>query len=662
MNSDQFEENLDLGEEVHLAKSLLLSRVYSVKIGGFGVSDGILAYYCSIPVQFLQSDISTFEQLTEDKSWPVSQLIQREIDRNRVREISKSYILKNDLHVKYFPPLTVAILPRDSDGAIAKEYAYSTEADQNARMQIYRGSDLANLPKAESHFLNSANSSVLKGLYLLNVSVPFDYNVLCWEKDKYYFVVIDGQHRFEALLDSMQRESLVGNFLQDVVFLDLSRVVHKTGESPVRAVRKVFLDINREAQRVTPVRQILMDDKDLAALLVQAIVNDDVINGKESNRYLKPQLIDWHGDGMKHSLPHLTGILLLHQLVSDSFLKKNLNSLDDLHNSKLVRDWVQMMNWKFDIDRIIDTNTAYIEVRKLADCLQDYEKKLSSKDLGDDSSQEVALFSFDYKVLDIARMQFEAIFLEAFLHIFENFSPYSVLREFVSQNGGFKENHPLSRALVMSPEKLRNKKYEKYSDMLVGLKSASMEKMKDVQFVFSVVFQRAIFELFIKRLEQDFVVGYNSEKALEVAKKVVNDLNKVFFVLESSGTCLFRDEKNVGIPKKFTKGFGSHGAVTSSFWEGLILYESRVVYNHQGIKSLSRLLEYMIEVVSLPEDGDPDTLKFDITGVVYRLQRYLTKNYIWEDDLDAKHVAQDAATGRQRYLNSLLQAPLKKQK
>ncbi len=658
-DGSEFDELLALENEIGSKESLILSRRYAVKVGGFGEENGIVAYYCTIPVQFLQSDISTFEHLTEDKSWPVSQIIQREIDRTRISEIAKSYILKKDIHVKYFPPLTIAILPRDASGAIGKTFSYSNSITDFVRSEIFRGSSFSNSDKAESLFLKAENKSCIDGLYLLRISEAFDYNVLCWQKDKYYFVVIDGQHRFEALIQSMERDPLVGNYLQDVIFLDLSRVIQGTNDVAVRAVRKVFLDINREAQRVNPVRQILMDDKDLASLCVQSIVNDDSEDGN-SGSFLAPQLIDWHGDGMKHSLPHLTGVLVLHQLIGDSFLKKNLNSLDDLHNPKLVRDWVQVMNSKFDVDRLIDSEPNYFEVKKLTECLAEYEKRIGFRENGEDSGHEVAMFSFDYKVLDIAKAQFDAIYLKAFLLVFHRFGPYSDLIEFIKEKKGFVNKHVCNRALIMSPEKLELKKNLKYKEFLIELKGAATQNMREYGFIFSVVFQRSIFEYFIKRLDQDITQGYSNAKAVKLAERVVAEINQVMDVLKNCGTNIFRDEKNVPIPKTFSKSFKNLGAVTTSFWEGLILFEGRTVYNLQGIKSLAKLLEYMIDAISMPDAKDIDSMKFDIPGLLPRIERVLRKNFNFEDDADIKVLAKHAARGRQLFLNSLIINGMKK--
>jgi hypothetical protein len=92
----------------------LLSNVYKVIKGGFDI-DGVETYLGSANVSMLKDDIEVFEKLTEDKSWPVSTIIQREVDERRVNEIANDFILRDSRNVKYFPPIVVALIPRNGD-------------------------------------------------------------------------------------------------------------------------------------------------------------------------------------------------------------------------------------------------------------------------------------------------------------------------------------------------------------------------------------------------------------------------------------------------------------------------------------------------------------------------------------------------------------------
>jgi len=335
MSENIFDQAESLGKS---PIEIVLSNQYEVNVGGFADSIyGIKTYYCSLKVSELKEDITTFKKLTQDNIWPVSQIIQREIDWKRVSEISKIYIRRKSRDIKYFPPLTIAILPKAENDRIGKEYSYDDEINELERTIIFQKSHFSNDEKAKEYFLKAKDLSPLKDFYVLNLSEVFNYNILCWDKTKYYAVVIDGQHRYEALMESAEKENGIFNYIQDIVFIDLSITLNHLKEmggrniTPTEAVRTVFVDINSTAQMVTPVRKILMDDKDLAAILVQSLVNDENDDNKREGLFIQPQLIDWHVEAFKHELPHITSILALYQIISDNILKKkNLSSLDDL--------------------------------------------------------------------------------------------------------------------------------------------------------------------------------------------------------------------------------------------------------------------------------------------------------------------------------------------
>ena len=117
-NFDELDELADIEKQGASSNEFVLSNVYNIKIGGFGVPVSIKTYLCTVKVEDLASDIAFYETLTKDKSWPVSQIIQREVDRIRVSNIAKTYIQSEGRSIRYFPPLIVALLPKGKDGKI----------------------------------------------------------------------------------------------------------------------------------------------------------------------------------------------------------------------------------------------------------------------------------------------------------------------------------------------------------------------------------------------------------------------------------------------------------------------------------------------------------------------------------------------------------------
>ena len=338
--------------------SLDLSNVYNIKLGGFGNDDNIRTYIASAKVKNLKDDLDLYETLTKDKSWPISQIVQREVDRVRVSNISKSYILSQGRPIKYFPPIIVAILPKDEHGMISLNMNFGeSEGLDNIKEMIFARSKYNSNESIKPYVTRADNLSLIKGLFVLEVSKVFETYLFSWDKSKYYAVVIDGQHRLEALYKSAIDDISIENHFQDLIFIDFSKLLKTANQlSPVDVVRRIFVDINTNAQRVGFVRQVLMDDKDLSALCVQTLV-DSVKkdgSGKDQDSFIRSQVVDWYGDKLKHTLPHLTGVLSLYQIIDDHLVQNSISSINDLRSPSKVSKWVTRLNDVFFVDSTIE--------------------------------------------------------------------------------------------------------------------------------------------------------------------------------------------------------------------------------------------------------------------------------------------------------------------
>ena len=64
-----------------------ISNVYEVYQGGFGNDPNTIpTYICSSTIKQLTEDLITFERLLKVKKWPVSKILQREVNKKRVEE------------------------------------------------------------------------------------------------------------------------------------------------------------------------------------------------------------------------------------------------------------------------------------------------------------------------------------------------------------------------------------------------------------------------------------------------------------------------------------------------------------------------------------------------------------------------------------------------
>ena len=85
----ELEEFFEMESKGTNPNDLNLSNIYSVRQGGFGIEDGLRTYLSTLTVVELQQDITFYDTLSKDKGWPVSHIIQREVDDERVNSIVK---------------------------------------------------------------------------------------------------------------------------------------------------------------------------------------------------------------------------------------------------------------------------------------------------------------------------------------------------------------------------------------------------------------------------------------------------------------------------------------------------------------------------------------------------------------------------------------------
>jgi hypothetical protein len=617
-------------------QTVKLSNLYNVIVGGFELDSGIRTYLCSVKVDELDQDISFYEELTKDKSWPVSQIIQREVDDLRVSNISKSYILGEGRPVKYFPPIIIAILPKEEDGQIKLHFKKSNSVDADIRNLIFEKSIFRDNVKLKDYFLNCDNLTKTENLFLLNVSKVFDLNILCWNKSDYYAIVIDGQHRLDALLKSKEEDPKIGDFRQDVAFLDFSEyVINNEGKdsslSPVEVVRRVFIDINTNAKKVGIVRQILMDDKDLASLMVQSIVESVNPDGTDkcNVKYIKPELVDWYGKSLKHQIPHVTGILSLYQIFNDYLVQNSLNSIDDHRSKSKVRKWVKSMNDRFFIDSLIDDKK--LDVTKLE---KDERKYLESIKLNDelnedygDEFKESELFTYDYRVLDIANERFNDVYAESFVKVFNEFLPYKNIYKIIEQQQGFVKGNVLNTALIASPNKFKNSSTlrSELSNIRALIKSEIDEKLF---LSFTVLFQKVLFLNLIQRFDMVNSLEMRNEDSLEITTTYLNEINSLITHCLQKDVSLFGFKDSLNIIIDESDDLSELGTIATSFWDGIIYENGNIIYNTQGIRTLSAFFDLILDVMKNKDDKNYQPVSVSkIPYVESRIKRIIYKQY-----------------------------------
>lgn len=651
---DDFKEIEKSGK---LRDDLTLSNIYNVKIGGFGNPEIVRTFLASLTVDELEQDISVYETLSKDKNWPVSQIIQREVDKIRVSNISKDYVLRKERLVKYFPPIIVAILPRNLDDTFSLKLDFDKKEPAQIKEYIFEKSNYRKNDKLKPYFTEANDISLIQGLYLLQVSQVFDFTILCWDRAKYYAVVIDGQHRMDSLIESKKAYPAVKNYYQDVVFVEFSNLIRKENETvtPVEVVRRVFVDINTNAKKVGVVCQILMDDKELSYLIVQSLVDSVNTDGsaKPPERHLKSQLVDWYGESLKHNLPHLTGILSLQQIINDYLLDGSLSSIDDLRRPTKVKKWVHTLNSFFFVDEIIaKENSEYANVTRLVTSLKEYDRLCSLDEevyAEDGEFRETTLFVYDYRTLEIAQKVFEELYASSIIDFFNEFEPYKKAYEVVNEAKGFEHGSTIYTALLSSRKKISANKVLK--EALAELKGEMEDKLYGQYYhLYTVLGQKTLFNIMFKRIFDKFTTDFKEGDIRGITSVFLAEINSLVNFIPSNTGPIF-GKKEEFVVTELERNLQDLGPIASQFWEGIIYENNRIIYNSQGIKSFSSAIEYMINLLKAIERGEKFP-EFKISFMDVRIKRILKKSSNYSDE-DLSSYAKQIIKKKEEFLISL---------
>lgn len=652
-------EDLDALEKGGAMESgINISNVYSVRLGGFGIDTSIKTYLTTLKVSELQADVSLYETLSNDKDWPVSQIIQREVDKTRINEITKKYLLGKGRDVKYFPPIIVALLPREVDGSFSKAYNFQSDQSSESKEIILDKSKFRNNDKFRTLLKSKSNDSNIEGLYFFNTSPLLDHNVMCWDKDKMYAVVIDGQHRLDSLISGQNTDPLFNSALQDVIFLDVSTLIEsKLSLTPVQVLRTIFIDINTNAKSVTLVRKILMDDKDLASLCVQSIVESVNKDGssKDTSEYLPSVLLDWYGESLKHELPHITGLLTLHQIISDELVPRRLNSIEDHRDLSKVKDFVAVLNDRFFVDYSIKKETDYNEITTLTDSFDNYLKEkditreIFAQEVGDDSLDSI-LFTYDYRVLEVAQRNFEKFYLKSIIQIFEKTKPYERVINFLRSESAFEVNSNLYKALVSKTKKILSTPNLKAS--YIEAKRSLNSTYNNKYFLFySVVGQKGVFRAFFEKLYSIFKLGSNEHTVFTTQIEYVKGLNSALDILDNHEFFLFgKSETFIEVSEELEE----YGTVADSFWEGILFEDRRIIYNSQGVRAFADVIKFItVAFEKLKKGEDLDAMvDFPFRFSSIRTKRLLTKRFGERSELEWDRITDLILSNKKLFLST----------
>lgn len=193
----------------------------------------------NIPVsQLLKNrDILLVDDLKGDARWGMNKIIQRNISSKRVEEIKSEYLEASNRAIKFFPAITVVLLPKSNGEPIQ----YFTHSD----------SDFDNIEGI------NVNKSYESEEYLPDFPV-----MLKWDKDNISALVIDGQHRVSAIRNFYEgkNESSYNGISIPVTFVIFK---NESKIDLIQATRALFIDVNNTPRLVSEEKLIFIDDRNI---------------------------------------------------------------------------------------------------------------------------------------------------------------------------------------------------------------------------------------------------------------------------------------------------------------------------------------------------------------------------------------------------------------
>lgn len=238
--------------------------------------------------------LSTASSAFEFSKIRFEDLIQRDVDYERVDEkIIKEYLEKGAGRVLFFPPIIVSVVSLENDQVKDAYDIIEKKFDSdNDNLSIVFDKDkfCIELPTTEVDLGYSLN--VNGDIYHYNPAwATFKYN-----SRKIKLIVIDGQHRFEALMRLNEKNKELLQLIElpvCIVFTPAAESSEENSESIVKDLREMFVTINTTAKEVSGHFIDLLKDKSLASIAVRSLAN----LWKKSNPdpcHSKLQQLEWN--------------------------------------------------------------------------------------------------------------------------------------------------------------------------------------------------------------------------------------------------------------------------------------------------------------------------------------------------------------------------------
>ncbi|MDM0025734.1 DNA sulfur modification protein DndB [Variovorax saccharolyticus] len=602
----------------------------------FGISQSnsqVGVYSLSLNAKQLEEEFVIFEQIPNVESWPISKLIQRELNHERAKRICDDYLLK-DNSLKYFPPLTAVLIPTDDIHQPREHYEHPVSEEDVALRVKYAHLKWEDLTIEQN----------VRGLSLIKRGSGAA-GALVWDKRKLSAVIIDGQHRFKALLLARQKNKSYDGCAVSVNIINLFELTKSTKQSPTALARDLFVTINSTPVEVDEARLVLMDDKESFATFTQVLVDD---SDKNEGPAVRPELIDWRCEQGKHdTVLALTGVLTLWSVLSFSICKgRAMASIEDRLNEATVRKWCDSMNSWLDADRCLEEKLGPSETLNAR-----LEEATASATSNESEEESPFLFSYSKSAVDVLRNEFKRRYAPAFRLVFAKLSPYASFQSVATGSKAFDQKSKLHSYLRSFRARRAELYREPGTSSAVDKYKQQLGQLTSNRVPYTVMGQKAVFYSLFNGYLSDLDDELSNEELIRsTTEKFINEFNDCFDLLQTSNS-VGNDFFNTKFRPEYKKGaIPINGKVCQDFWKGIIVkVNDELDYGNPATKILASIFL--------------DLLNYDVkeefrftprADIVRRHRRILVLSGVQDDE--AEEVAEDLVIAKEGIVQKLLRA------
>lgn len=545
----------------------------------FGLeNDKVEVYFLDISVNELLSNFKIFEEMNNVEVWPISALIQRELDHDRAKQIAADYLLNSGV-IKYFPPLISVMIPTGSDYLPLDSFDISDSTDTS----INYVDGVIKHAKPDRYVDYDSTNEVAGGIF----EFPYDgaSGDIVWDQNRLAAVVIDGQHRFKALKEAAATDKNILDSKVTLTLVDLPSLCKRKNSKPTDVARDLFVTINHTPVEVNETRLVLMDDKDVLACFTQVLVDDA---DKLFPPAIKPEIVDWECDGGKHSIDiSLSGVLTLRQIIQTCIFDDiKASSIDDRQNQRNIQKWLSKLDAWVSPDDEIQRVLSESETFK-------YRMKVAMQLISDDEDYEESSFLYTWSpaASKVAKQQFSDKYREVFKYVFENLAPYNEFYQICKKHAALDEGTNLRTYLRSFNGKRKEYDKDPATPIVSSVKAfkKDISKLTSDNICFSVMGQKSIFKLLFDEYLAE-VEDKSHDNLIQATERFIQDFNSIYEQLNSSSV---NEEKIFSLEYKNIKhkGKGANASLSVYFWSGIIRKANgEIDYSKKAVEILSKVI------------------------------------------------------------------------